>query len=163
MKNQTLKAKIDSERAQQAVELRAAVSTLLRVFLVNEKQFPVAGTNERYSPHDFQTLGFVAQNQGAKPTDLCHFLGVVPTTGAAILDRLERKGLLKRVAHTQDKRARAVFLTDQGSAFFNAIMTQDLINMQAILSALGEEERTQFTATMSKIAAHLESQASSKG
>jgi DNA-binding MarR family transcriptional regulator len=139
----------------QALELRKAVSALLRVFLVNEKQFPVAGTHERYSPHDFQTLDFLARNPGCKPAELCAFLGIVPTTGAAVLDRLERRGLLKRTRHETDRRARALSLTSQGEDFHDAIVKQDLLNMEAMLSILEPNERAPFVAMMIRIAGRL--------
>jgi DNA-binding MarR family transcriptional regulator len=146
----------------QAVELRKAVSVLLRVFFVNERRFPVAGTNERYSPHDFQTLDFLARNPGSKPAELCAFLGVAPTTGAAVLDRLEKRTLIKRTRHETDKRARAVNLTSQGSTFHSAIVKQDIINMEALLTALDAKEREPFVTMMSKIAGRLMDDGSSK-
>lgn len=138
-----------------AVELRKAVSALLRVFLVNERRFPVAGTHERYSPHDFQTLDFLARNPGSKPAELCTFLGIVPTTAAAVLDRLERRGLTKRTRHATDRRARAVSLTPEGNGFHDAIVKQDLVNMGAMLLILEPQERAPFVAMMSKIAERL--------
>jgi hypothetical protein len=49
-----------------AAALRQSVSALLRLFLVNERRFPVAGANVRYSPLDFQSLSFLALNPGAE-------------------------------------------------------------------------------------------------
>jgi DNA-binding MarR family transcriptional regulator len=141
--------------SSQAVALRKAVSALLRVFLVNDKRFPVAGTHERYSPHDFQTLDFLARNPGSKPAELCAFLGIMPTTGAAVLDRLERRGLIERTRHETDRRARSVSLTPQGDDFHGAIVRQDLVNMEAMLSILNPNERAPFVAMMSKIAGRL--------
>jgi DNA-binding MarR family transcriptional regulator len=136
--------------------LREIVSTLLRVFLVNERRFPVAGGDGvRYSAHDFQTLGFLARHPGSRMADLCAFLSVAPTTATSVVDRLARRGLVARRASAEDGRARALTLTADGAAMFARIYGQDLVNMRAMLDALPLAERGRFLDMMKRIAAAL--------
>jgi DNA-binding MarR family transcriptional regulator len=138
-----------------AAALRGSVSALLRLFLVNERRFPLAGTNERYSPLDFQALNFLALNPGAKVGALGDFLSVAPTTTTTLTDRLVRRGLVTRSGHADDKRAKALTLTPAGRAMFDAIYAQDLVNMQAMLNALSPDEQGQLVSMMARIAATL--------
>jgi MarR family transcriptional regulator, lower aerobic nicotinate degradation pathway regulator len=139
-----------------AAALRQSVSALLRLFLVNERRFPLAGTNERYSPLDFQTLNFLALHPGAKVGALTDFLTVAPTTTTTLIDRLAKRGLVARAAHSNDKRAKALTLTPAGRAMFDAIYAQDLVNMQAMLNALPPDEQAQLVSMMGKIVAALQ-------
>jgi DNA-binding MarR family transcriptional regulator len=138
-----------------AVALRQSVSALLRLFLVNERRFPLAGTNERYSPLDFQALNFLALHPGAKVSALGDFLSVAATTTSTLTDRLVKRGLVMRIPHAQDKRAKALTLTPAGRAVFDAIYAQDLVNMQAMLDALPRSEQEQLVAMLAKIVAAL--------
>jgi DNA-binding MarR family transcriptional regulator len=71
---------------------------------------------------------------------------------------LERRGLIRRARHEMDKRARSLALSDHGHAFHDAIIKQDLINMEAMLSILAPEERAPFVTMMTRIAARLTSE-----
>jgi DNA-binding MarR family transcriptional regulator len=138
-----------------AAALRGSVSALLRLFLINERRFPLAGTNERYSPLDFQALSFLALNPGTKVSALGDFLSVAPTTTTTLTDRLVRRDLVARSVHADDKRAKALTLTPAGHAMFDAIYAQDLVNMQAMLNALSPDEQGQLVAMLARIVAAL--------
>jgi DNA-binding MarR family transcriptional regulator len=139
-----------------ARELREIVSAILRIMLVSEKRFPVAGGGGiRYNAHDFQTLGFIARNPDCRLADISAFLSVAPTTTTSIIDRLAKRGLVTRSASAEDGRARALALTTEGNALFSRIYQQDLINMRAMLDALPENEREPFLTMMKRIAATL--------
>jgi DNA-binding MarR family transcriptional regulator len=138
-----------------AAALRQSVSALLRLFLVNERRFPLAGTNERYSPLDFQALNFLVLHPGAKVSALGDFLSVSPTTTTTLTDRLVKRGLVTRTTHAQDKRAKSLTLTPAGRALFDAIYAQDLVNMRALLNALPLAQQGQLVAMLKRIVAAL--------
>jgi DNA-binding MarR family transcriptional regulator len=138
-----------------AAALRQSVSALLRLFLVNERRFPLAGTNERYSPLDVQALNFLALHPGAKVGALGDFLSVAPTTTTTLTDRLVKRGLVARIVHADDKRAKALTLTPAGRTMFDAIYAQDLVNMQAMLDALPPDEQGQLVSMLARIVAAL--------
>jgi DNA-binding MarR family transcriptional regulator len=140
----------------QAVNLRLAISALLRLFLVNERRFPVAGRNERYSPLDFQALNYLALHPGAKVGALGDFMSVAPTTTTTLTDRMVRRGLVRRAPHPQDKRATALWLTDSGQTTFDAIYAQDILNMQAILDVLPDSDRAALVSIMTRVVKALQ-------
>ncbi len=139
--------------------LRDAISTLLRIFLVNERVFPVAGGATRYSPHDFQTLDHLARNPGLRIGALAEFLAVSPTTATSVIDRLVRRGLVSRRMAPDDQRARVLLLTKRGQALSQRILTQDLVNMRALLGTLPPAERAHFTRLMEQVAGGLAAKA----
>ena len=58
-----------------------------------------------------------------RPTDLAKYMGQPPTSFTPILDRLEIRSLIARVADTEDRRAVKIVLTGTGkkAALVNAI------------------------------------------
>ena len=137
----------------QAEDLLLPVGVLLRAFHVNERAFPIAEGRIPYSPHVFSTLGFVAERPGARASDLGEFLGVRPTTTSSLIARLVGRGLIEKRSHPEDGRAIALYLTEEGADLFAAIRRQDVRNMELMLSALSEAERTQFIEMMQRVAA----------
>jgi DNA-binding MarR family transcriptional regulator len=62
----------------------------------------------------FVLLTVVAREPGIKQITIVERTGSDPNTVAAILRLLEERRLVRREAHTRDRRARCVFLTAEG-------------------------------------------------
>jgi DNA-binding MarR family transcriptional regulator len=62
----------------------------------------------------FVLLTVVAREPGITQITIVERTGSDPNTVAAVLRRLERRRLVRREAHARDRRARCVFLTDEG-------------------------------------------------
>ncbi len=135
--------------------LLKSVGYLLNVFIVNEERFPSAEGKIRYNPIDFQTLRYIDAAPGCRGVDIARTLGVAPTTLQSALDRLIKKGWVKRHDHPTSKRAKAHSLTESGKQLRAAIHRQDLANMDVMLGALTPREQTQAVELMGKIAGHL--------
>ncbi|MEO0359846.1 MAG: MarR family transcriptional regulator [Pseudomonadota bacterium] len=144
---------------EDAARLRAAVAALMRLFLVNERRFPPAGGAARYSPHDFQSLTFIAERGEASLGALAAHLGVAATTATSVADRLVRKGLASRHVHAGDGRSRVLRPTEEGATLAKRIVAQDLVNMNAVLDALAPHERRPFVGMMARVAERLTSEA----
>lgn len=133
-----------------------ALSALVRAFTVNERRFPAAEGRVTFNPHDFETLAFLKANPGARAKDIGDCLGVKPTTIQSIIDRLIRRGLVRRDDTSLKGRAVALFLTDEGVSLRAAIERQNLANCEKMLSALPETEREAFVLSIRKIARAIE-------
>jgi DNA-binding MarR family transcriptional regulator len=59
-------------------------------------------------------LTVVAREPGITQITIVERTGSDPNTVAAVLRRLEQRRLVRRQAHARDRRARCVFLTDEG-------------------------------------------------
>ncbi len=140
----------------QAVELLGSLQRIIRVFLISERRFPVAGRNARYSPHDFHTLNFLADHGAARAGEIGRYLEIAPTTMTGVLDRMESNDLIRRVPDPQDARATRLELTETGQTIHTAIANQNILNTTAMLSALSADERAQYLAMTARIAARIE-------
>ena len=104
----------DKTSDDEAVELLRSLQRIIRVFLISERRFPVAGRNARYSPHDFHTLSFLDQRGAARAGEIGRYLEIAPTTMTGVLDRMEANGLIRRVPDEKDARATLLELTESG-------------------------------------------------
>lgn len=62
-------------------------------------------------------------------------------SATAAIDRLEKKGLVRRAADANDRRARIVHLTDSGKALISAAFRKHEADMEAATSGLGESDK----------------------
>ena len=92
------------------------------------------------------------------PTQL--YLGLMRTSGAMTnrLHRLERTGLITRVADPADGRGMLVELTPQGKRLVDEVAPAHLANERAMLAALTAEEQRTLAALLAKLLAGLEAQ-----
>lgn len=75
-------------------------------------------------PGLFSLLILVRSNSGIAQIELGTHLGVDKASIVALLDRLERAGLIERRRSTRDRRRQGIFLTDSGTAELEALMVQ---------------------------------------
>lgn len=66
------------------------------------------------TPARYSVVRLVGDNPGITPAALADALGVERSRMAVLVDDLERRGLLVRIASTVDRRSRAIFLTGFG-------------------------------------------------
>jgi DNA-binding MarR family transcriptional regulator len=71
------------------------------------------------------------------------------------LDRLERKGLIRRVPHPTDRRSTEVELTPAAVKAVDAGIRRHVANEQQMLSALSDREQAQLDRLLRKLLAHL--------
>ena len=67
-------------------------------------------------PTQYAVLSIIAENPGLKQGDVSAALGIKRTNFVAVLDELERRGLARRQAVADDRRSRALHLTEEGVA-----------------------------------------------
>ncbi len=75
-------------------------------------------------PGLFSLLCLVRANPGIAQIELGTHLGVDKASIVALLDRLERAGLIERRRSIRDRRRQGISLTDSGTAEFEALMGQ---------------------------------------
>jgi len=63
---------------------------------------------------EYAVASWLAHAGPVTPTDLAAELGIVPTTLSAIIDRLVRKGQVRKVGHPEDGRSYVLELTPAG-------------------------------------------------
>lgn len=68
---------------------------------------------------DVAALGFLRTSGDLGPTELAEIVGITTSATTSLIDRLEQRGLAKRVSHPHDRRRRCVAITDEGRALLD--------------------------------------------
>jgi DNA-binding MarR family transcriptional regulator len=89
------------------------------------------------------------------PTTLADSTLVATGTMTNRIDKLEARGLVRRVPNPDDRRSLAVELTDSGFDLVDRLVGEHVANEERMLSALSERERSQLTRLTRKLLAHL--------
>lgn len=87
------------------------------------------------------------------PTELFEVTMTSSGGMTARLDRLERKGLVKRRQNPDDRRGVLVGLTEDGVALVEKTVKAHLANEARIVDCLSDAEKEQFSALLSKLLA----------
>lgn len=134
----------------QITELRTAIDAIVRMFKIGDDI--AAGTATKLNPSDVQTLLFIGAHDLCTGTDIAGFLGVVPTTASAIIERLVKRGLVVRNRTEANRRIVQLSLTGDGRAATAAIIREHNSHCAQMLDRLDPDERAGFVHAMTKIA-----------
>jgi DNA-binding MarR family transcriptional regulator len=95
-------------------------------------------------PGLFSLLILTRSNPGIAQIELGTHLGVDKASIVALLDRLERAGLIERRRSTRDRRRQGIFLTEAGSGELEALMVQVRQLERHMASRFNKTELDQF-------------------
>lgn len=132
---------------EQVASLAAALDVFSRRFKLKD-----AGAGRPVAEIDKHILHYVEAHPGCGPTDVARFLGVAMTTISSATDRLAKRGLLERLRPSDDRRAVALRLTDDGTSYTAAHKQAYMAMFRTMLAPLSPAERDTFVAMMAKIA-----------
>jgi DNA-binding MarR family transcriptional regulator len=104
-----------------------------------------------------------AGEKGLRLSDLAQRLLIRPPSVTAVVDRLERRGLVKRSLSRADMRVRRARLTPQGRKLVAQILDGHRERLRSLFSALDVPERQALLDGLRKLDAHLESVAQQAG
>lgn len=99
----------------------------------------------------FAALNAVRENPGIDQTGVAALIAYDRPTIGGVLDRLDAKGLIRRHVSDTDRRARQIYMTEEGMKFYHEILpvVEDL--QDEILIGLDEEEQATFLRLARKI------------
>jgi MarR family transcriptional regulator, temperature-dependent positive regulator of motility len=95
-------------------------------------------------------MNTVRQNPGVDQATLASLIAYDRATIGGVVERLERKGLVTRSINKEDRRARALWLTEDGQATLDRIGPVVRGLQDDILGSLTASEREQFIALAQK-------------
>lgn len=102
-------------------------------------------------------LGRLSQGSGARLSDLAHSAGVDKSTLTPQAGRLEREGLIARQADPTDRRAAILQVTPEGRRLLARLRSIRSDMLTELLADCSAEEQANMAATLTKLAAVLES------
>lgn len=106
-------------------------------------------------PREFALLRALASAEGASQQVLAERLQVPPSRMVAFVDALEARGLLERHANPDDRRARALYLTEQGRTVLASAFKLASELEQHLCAQLSQTERKQLLEALQRVGAQL--------
>jgi DNA-binding MarR family transcriptional regulator len=147
-----------AERPDLDLETMARVARLLAVARAIDAEIATLAARAGLDVAEGDVL-FTLRRAGAPyrlaPSAISAALLVSSGTLTSRLDRLERKGLVRRIAHPTDRRSTEVQLTPAALKAVDAAVTEHVANEQRMLSALSAGEQAQLDRLTRKLLAHL--------
>lgn len=107
-------------------------------------------------PLDITTAQFVvfnsiAKGKGSTIGELCRVIGYDSGAMTRLLDRIEKKGLVRRVANPDDRRSYLIELTEESGALVPQARRQVQKVFAALLKGFSDDEATELKAALEKI------------
>ena len=100
----------------------------------------------------FGLLRLLADADGHSQRALGETLRIPPNRMVTLVDDLERKGLIERRTHPEDRRANAVSITEAGAAALDRAFQAAFAVEAETCAALDAQERTQLLGLLGKLA-----------
>jgi DNA-binding MarR family transcriptional regulator len=113
--------------------------------------FAEACGHEEITPIQFGMLSALENGEEMDQMTLSTAVGVDRVSGADVIRRLERRGLLERNASPRDKRAKLIKITEGGKAYANRVRPMMAKAQTELLKPLTEDEREEFQRLITKL------------
>jgi DNA-binding MarR family transcriptional regulator len=145
-----------SRKEIDAYQVTARISRLgLHIARQQDEAFGRLGLN-RGEVGVLGALLFAGSRQQLSPTQLFKGLMLSSAGITSRLDRLERRGYVKRTRHPNDRRGVLVALTDAGRDVLQQAIAIDAEGEQALLSGLTKADRRVLVSLLKKLLAGVE-------
>ncbi|HEX3510913.1 MAG TPA: MarR family transcriptional regulator [Solirubrobacteraceae bacterium] len=134
-------------------ELRVFPGYLLaRLGDASRRRFHHALAPEGLHPRHFGVLSIVAAKPGLSQQQLHEHTGIDPSSMVAVIDELEVRGLVARTPRRDDRRVRAIVLTDEGKQTLARVRKLAGTLQREMFGALSAEELRTLHGLLQKLA-----------
>jgi DNA-binding MarR family transcriptional regulator len=103
------------------------------------------------TPIQFGMLSVLYSGVEMDQLTLSSAVGIDRTSGADVIKRLERRGLVSREPSARDRRAMAIKISDRGKEIVDASRSRMVQAQERLMAPLTERERRQFMALIGKL------------
>lgn len=105
-----------------------------------------------FHPREFGLMTVIATRPGLTQQELASLARMDPSSMVAALDELERRGVAERRVDPNDRRRRALHLTDKGQEQMRVLRREAAKAAKSFLEPLSEEEQDTLNALLRKLA-----------
>jgi DNA-binding MarR family transcriptional regulator len=105
---------------------------------------------------DWECLGLLLQKGVATPTELSKHTGLTSGATTAMLDRLERSGIIERRRNPEDRRGTLIVIVKEKAAELATLFTSAIEAQDQLLSSYSEKELEFLSDFISKLAKVLD-------
>lgn len=121
------------------------VGRLSRMSRIIDKEINKTFKSNALSPVEFDILATLRRfNEPMTPTELYQTLMLSSGAMSTRIEQLVKRGLIERIASSEDRRSCSVVLTREGKELINKVIEEHVINEKAILDPLTDEQREQL-------------------
>jgi DNA-binding MarR family transcriptional regulator len=106
-------------------------------------------------PRDFALLRAVRAAEGLSQQALAERLRIQPSRMVAFIDALQERGLVERRQRLEDRRTRALHLTDKGRDLLDKAFALAVGHERDLCADLSEEERERLLELLQRVARRL--------
>lgn len=145
------KLKIDLMQADDTAFEELVGYNLKRAYLIVQADYRRAMERTGLSPRVFAALSFVVAMPGLTQSDLARRLGIERSGLVAIVDELEQRSYLNRVAVPGDRRVQALEPTDAGEAAYAEAIDRAQDHEEELLSMMSRSEKQTLLRLLGKI------------
>ena len=103
------------------------------------------------TPSQFDVVSTLGNTSGMNMKDLAAATLVTKGTLTGIIDRLEKKGIVRREVPPENRRSFTVLLTDEGEALFHRVFPLHVAYLQERFERLSAEELQQLQQLLRKL------------
>ncbi len=107
---------------------------------------------ENLKVRSFSVLSLACSGMNPTQRELGEFLHLDPSQIVALVDELEKRGLVKREVDPSDRRSKIITATNDGHALYDRAYALTMAAEDDYLGTLSRRERTQLRAILQKIA-----------
>jgi DNA-binding MarR family transcriptional regulator len=107
-------------------------------------------------PAQYSILTIIERNPGLKQTRVADALGIKRTNFVAMVDELERRGLIRRDEALGDRRSHALVLTQKGEELMPSLHATSAEHEQRVIDALGSKRHTEMALAMHELVSRFE-------
>ncbi len=125
---------------------------LARLGEASSRRFHKALEPEGLHPRHFGVMTMVAAQPGMSQQQLHEKTAIDPSSMVAVIDELQSRGLAERRQDPGDRRARTIYLTDQGEQTLKRIRGLAAELQREFFAALSADERRELHALLRKLA-----------
>ena len=124
-----------------ASDVQLVSEMLSRIHFACRARVTRVGDGLEVSEHQARILGLLDPDDPAMVSELAEAMGVTASTMSLNLKRLEERGLITRQRDPADRRVMNVRLSGYGAEVREGLGELDVARVDAVLRALGREER----------------------
>lgn len=119
------------------------------------KRFEQRAGNQGLTRSQWQTIAYLAKQEGVHQACLADTLEIEPMTLVRILDRLEHRGLIERRQDPEDRRAWRLYLTDAARPVLAAMQPLGEATRAEALKGVGDEDRDRLIQILTQMKSNL--------
>ncbi|MCG8493843.1 MAG: MarR family transcriptional regulator [Sneathiellales bacterium] len=109
------------------------------------------------TPVQFASIAAIASVEAVDVTRLSQIIGFDKATLGSVIDRLEKRGIVRREPHPQDRRIKLVVLTKEGYALLEETLPLAERSQERFLENLNSKEQATLLSLLSKVSGFPES------